>query len=297
MPNPVSALTLFYRGSLASCNYACSYCPFAKKRDSRAKLARDAQEVQRFLAWCASQQRGLRIMFTPWGEALTRRHYRQAMQDLLAMPHVLQVALQTNLAGPLAWLEALSPSARGKLALWTTYHPQQSNASKFLARCAYLRKQQVAHSVGMVALQAHFAEIQAMRAALPATTYLWLNAWDRRGPGYYSAEDLQWLTSIDPWFDYNHRARPSRGKPCRAGEDALLVDGNGDLQRCHFLEPGLGNLYQTPLDQILQAKPCPRYKCDCYLGYAQRKDLPFAEAFGEGVWARLGSSLLGAELT
>ena len=30
--------SILYRGPLASCNYDCPYCPFAKRRDSRAQL-------------------------------------------------------------------------------------------------------------------------------------------------------------------------------------------------------------------------------------------------------------------
>ena len=38
---------------------------------------------------------------------------------------------------------------------------------------------------------------------------------------------------------------------------------------------------------LLQERSCPRFKCDCYIGYAQRKDLPFQAVFGEGVLARI----------
>ncbi len=40
-------LTVLYRGELSSCNYACNYCPFAKRRDSRAQLQRDRVELQK----------------------------------------------------------------------------------------------------------------------------------------------------------------------------------------------------------------------------------------------------------
>lgn len=284
LPAELPPLTLYYRGSLASCNYACSYCPFAKRRDSRASLARDAAEVARFVAWCAQQTRPLRVLFTPWGEALVRRHYRVAMLSLAALPQVHQVAVQTNLAGPLSWLAQATP---GKLALWCTFHPEQCPQQRFLARVTRLQQMGIAHSVGMVALRDSLAQIVALRAALPPETYLWLNAYDRRGPGYYSADMLQALQQIDPWFDFNRRPLPSRGKPCRAGSEALSVDGAGEVQRCHFLPQRLGNLYQIPLSQLLQEQPCSRFKCDCFLGYAHRRDLPFADTFGTGVLARI----------
>lgn len=274
-----------YRGTLSSCNYACAYCPFAKKQDSRAVLARDAREVARFTAWVAQQTRAISVLFTPWGEALVRRHYRSAMQALAALPHVRQVALQTNLAGPLNWLDGMD--GREKIGLWCTYHPGQTTIARFVERCARLDAMGVRYSVGVVALHAHYDAIQALRAALPEHIYLWLNAYDRRGPGYYSAEDLAWLDAIDPWFAQSRRPVPSRGKGCFAGETSLSVDGDGELARCHFLPERLGNLYEDDLADMLRERSCPRFKCDCYIGYAQRKDLPFQAVFGNGVLARI----------
>ena len=284
---PPDSLSFLYRGTLSSCNYACAYCPFAKKQDSRAVLARDAREVARFTDWVAQQSRAISVLFTPWGEALVRRHYRSAMQTLAALPHVKQVALQTNLAGPLNWLDGMD--GREKIGLWCTYHPGQTTLARFLERCMRLDAMGVRYSVGVVALHEHYDAIRALRAALPPHVYLWLNAYDRRGPGYYAAQDLAWLDAIDPWFAQNRRPVPSRGKGCFAGETSLSVDGDGELARCHFLPERLGNLYQDDLADMLQERSCPRFKCDCYIGYAQRKDLPFQQLFGDGVLARLGT--------
>ena len=46
-------LSILWRGPLASCNYGCAYCPFAKKVDSRAELARDRRALERFVDWFA----------------------------------------------------------------------------------------------------------------------------------------------------------------------------------------------------------------------------------------------------
>lgn len=277
-------LSLLYRGTLESCNYACPYCPFAKRQDSRARLARDAAEVARFVDWAGRQQRALGILFTPWGEAIVRRHYRDAVLALARMAQVKTVAMQTNLSGPLGWLEDAEP---GKVALWCTYHPGQTTLARFIERCQRLEQMGVAFSAGVVALREHYDAIRALRAALAPRHYLWLNAYDRRGPGYYQAQELAWLDAIDPWFIHSRAPQPSRGKPCRTGQYALSVDGDGELQRCHFLPERLGNLYRDDLDQILAPKPCPRLKCDCYIGYAQRPDLPFQREFGLGVLARI----------
>lgn len=280
------SLSLLYRGTLASCNYACAYCPFAKKRDSRAALARDAREVARFVHWVSEAQRPISVLFTPWGEALVRRHYRHAMAQLAALPHVRQVALQTNLSGPLKWLDGLP--GREKIGLWCTYHPGETTLARFIERCTRLDTMGIRYSVGVVAMREHYPAIAELRAALPKHVYLWLNAYDRRGPGYYGEQDLAWLDAIDPWFAHNRRPLPSRGRGCLAGETALSVDGDGTLARCHFLPERLGNLYTDDLATILQERACPRHKCDCYIGYAQRKDLPYQQIFGDGVLARLG---------
>ncbi len=40
--------TICYRGSLKSCNYRCSYCPFSKHRASVQELEKDRQNFGRF---------------------------------------------------------------------------------------------------------------------------------------------------------------------------------------------------------------------------------------------------------
>lgn len=290
-------LTLLYRGTLASCNYSCTYCPFAKRRDSRATLARDAAELVRFVDWAARQAQELRVLFTPWGEALVRRHYREAMLKLAGMPHVSQVAAQTNLAAPLGWL---ADAPAGKLALWCTYHPSQTSLQRFVERCERLSALGVRYSVGMVAMREHFDDIEALRATLPASTHLWLNAYDQRGSGYYTQADLSWLDALDPWFRHGIEGTASRGKRCRTGEDVFSVDGAGEVQRCHFIPKRLGNLYVDGIDAMAASRPCSRFKCDCFIGYAHREDLPLHEQFGEGLLARIplpGHSGLGKPMT
>ena len=59
-------LTVLYRGALASCDYACPYRPFAKRRDSREQLRADRAALERFTAWAAAQRDDrLSVLFTP----------------------------------------------------------------------------------------------------------------------------------------------------------------------------------------------------------------------------------------
>lgn len=278
-------LTLLYRGELSSCNYDCGYCPFAKRRDSAAILERDAAALHRFSQW-VGQQRDLRlnILFTPWGEGLVRRYYRETLVRLSWLPQVERVAIQTNLATMPSWTAAAAP---GKLSLWCTYHPEQTTRARFLRRVGQLQALGVAHSIGMVGIRRFFPEIAALREALPASTYLWINAYHDEGPGYYRPEESNWLTGIDPWFDFNLSPRPSLGAPCQAGETALSVDGSGNIRRCHFVPTRYGNIYDAGWRAALQARVCPNTACDCYIGYMQRDDLPFHHEFGTGTPGRL----------
>ena len=70
-------ITILYRGPLASCDYDCSYCPFAKRRDTPEQLRADRAAVERFVDWVASQAtqspgKRISVLFTPWGEGLVR---------------------------------------------------------------------------------------------------------------------------------------------------------------------------------------------------------------------------------
>lgn len=266
-------LTLLYRGTLTSCNYDCGYCPFAKRAESRNSLARDRREVERFVSWCEQSSDALELLFTPWGEALVRQHYRDAIVKLSHARAVRAVGVQTNLSRSVEWLRAARVS---RVSLWCTYHPSQIQRDRYLARCHQLSEMGVPYSVGMVALSSDIDEIIAMRLALPAQVYLWLNAYDQRGSNYYTSAQVNTLTAIDPHFAYQLNPQPSTGARCRAGASALSVDGAGEVRACHFLRASLGNLYDGSYRIHLRGQLCPRNRCDCYIGYALRDDLPFA---------------------
>ena len=279
------ALALFYRGVLASCNYDCSYCPFAKRRDTRATLAQDAADLQRFATWVAEHTHTrFNLLFTPWGEALTRRHYRDAIVYLSHLPHIERVAVQTNLSNHPHWL---ADANAGKVSLWCSYHPQETPRQRFLERIDTLAGLGVAHSVGMVGKRDLFAEIGALREQLPPHTYLWINAYWDEGRDYYRTGEGEWLSQIDPWFAFNLVPTPSLGVACAAGEGVLSVAGDGALKRCHFVPAHIGNLYTDSLASVLRPRVCPNTLCDCYIGYVQRKDLPFMQQFGVGALGRV----------
>jgi hypothetical protein len=282
-------LSILYRGRLSSCNYDCAYCPFAKRRDTRATLQRDAADLARFVEWASTQtERSLSILFTPWGEGLVRKHYREAMVALSQLPQVQRVAIQTNLCIGTRWLDDADSS---KIAFWCTYHPSQTPRAAFLARCRELGRRSIRHSVGMVAMREHFDEIVRLRDALPVDTPMWLNAYDQREPDYYSDAQLALMRAIDPHIDFNLAPPPSLGAPCATGERVVSVDGDGNVRRCHFVATPLGNLYDGSFEAQLRPRACPNAVCDCFIGYVHRTDLPFARDYADGQLERIPASM------
>ena len=134
-------LDILYRGPLASCNYGCEYCPFAKKKDDREALsARDEQhrevEAVRRVARGATAHGSARRP----RHAVGRGRWSAAgiatwLGELSHLPQIRRCAVQTNLSAPLDWVARANPD---KLALWCTYHPEWTTEAKFLAQCCTL---------------------------------------------------------------------------------------------------------------------------------------------------------------
>jgi MoaA/NifB/PqqE/SkfB family radical SAM enzyme len=278
--------SILYRGPLSSCNYGCEYCPFAKHQEGPEELAADERALARFIAWVRKQgARGheISVLFTPWGEALIRRWYQEGMVELTGMPHVRKAAIQTNLSCRLDWTARCD---RGKLGLWCTYHPTETSREKFLARCRELGARQVRYSVGVVGLKEHADDLSWLRRELPAGVYVWVNAFKRQ-EDYYSAEDLEQFTAIDPLFPMNAVRHASRGEACRCGESVFAVDGEGTMRRCHFIKTPIGNIYADGWERALSPQPCSNDTCGCHIGYVHMPSLRLDEVFGEGILERI----------
>jgi MoaA/NifB/PqqE/SkfB family radical SAM enzyme len=260
-------LSILYRGSLSSCNYACTYCPFAKHQESRQNTKLE-----------------LSIFFTPYGEALVRKRYQEAMVVLSQLEHVGKVVIQTNLSGSLTWLERANVS---KVALWCTYHPSQVSRAKFLKRCGELIRHGVRFSVGGVAMTEQIPELEQLRHELPKNVYLWLNAFDRRGKHYYDQANFERLKAIDPLFELNTKRYSSRGSECRAGETVIAVDEHGTMRRCHFIDQKIGNIYNPDFLAALQPRACTRSFCDCHIGYVHMPQLGLYDVFQAGILERI----------
>lgn len=281
-------LTILYRGPLASCDYDCPYCPFAKRRDTPEQLRADRRALERFTGWVSRQDHRVSVLFTPWGEGLVRSWYRRALTDLSHLPHVERVAIQTNLSGRAAWTSGADLT---RLALWATYHPGQVPHERFLGKCRDLTARGVRFSVGIVGRPEHLDAARRLRRDLPPSTYLWVNA--AEGYAYDDAEAASW-TEIDPLFPVSRHPHPSRGLACRTGETVVSVDGDGTVRRCHFVPTVLGNLYDGSFRDALAPRPCPLDTCDCHIGYVHLAPLGLYDTFAGGVLERI-PALLGRD--
>lgn len=275
---------ILYRGPLSSCNYACDYCPFAKHAESRAELAKDRAALERFVAWAGQQHRDrLGILFTPWGEALIRPWYQDALAGLTHLDHVERAVIQTNLSCSLAWVEACRLD---RLALWATFHPTEISLDAFVAKVRQLHEQGVRFSVGVVGKREHFDAIRDLRAALPGEVYFWVNAF-KRMPGYYSEEEARELEIMDPHFPVNNKRHASLGKRCQAGETSFAVDGDGVMRRCHFVAAPIGNIYAADWRAALRGRTCPNTVCSCHIGYVYLEPLRQDLIYGKNVLERI----------
>lgn len=279
-------LSILYRGPLSSCNYGCTYCPFAKHHETRAEHEADRLDLERFVGWVRDRRHDeISVFFTPWGEALIRRRYQQAFITLSNLEHVQKVAIQTNLSCSLGWVEACD---KRRIALWTTYHPSEVSRDKFLARCRELDRRGVQYSVGVVGIQDYADEIEAVRAALPPHVYLWINAYKRK-TDYYPAKMIERFKAVDPLFLLNNTRHPSQGKACRTGETVISVYGDGTAQRCHFIKQPIGNIYDAGFEQMLKPRVCTNPTCDCHIGYVHLETLGLDDIFGDGILERIPS--------
>jgi MoaA/NifB/PqqE/SkfB family radical SAM enzyme len=275
---------VLYRGPLSSCNYACSYCPFAKRLETTAELDHDKQALERFLGWVAVQTHGrFGIFFTPWGEALVRRWYQDALVALTGLDHVERAVIQTNLSCRLDWVDRCRLE---RLALWATFHPSEVTRSRFVAKVRSLHERGVRLSVGVVGLREHFDDIARLREEVPAGVYVWVNAF-KRISDYYSEAEAARLTSIDPYFPQNNQHHPSFGAECAAGETSFTVDGEGTMRRCHFVGGPIGNIFLPDWQSALQPRPCPKATCSCHIGYVYLKGLRQDTLYADNLLERI----------
>lgn len=256
------------------------------KQETAQPLAKDRQGLETFVEWASLQGTAghrLSIFFNPYGEGLIHRWYKEAMISLSNMEHVEKVAIQTNLSANLDFIHKLN---RNKAAFWATYHPGQVSEDKFLTQCMTLYENNVPFSVGSVGIRSAFPAIASLRAALPESVYLWVNAYKDK-PDYYTAEDLSILSKIDPHFAVNAMDYESLGQTCNAGNEVFYVQGAGLVKRCYKDRGVIGNLYRDGLEGLSAVRACRMKVCDCYIGYIHMPELKLQNIYGSGLLERI----------
>ena len=92
---------ILYRGSLKSCNYHCSYCPFSKHSMSERELEKDRIQWFSFVESVQRKAEAMHIgalMVVPYGEAMIHSWYWQGLAYLSAQAEIDAVGIQTNLS-------------------------------------------------------------------------------------------------------------------------------------------------------------------------------------------------------
>lgn len=277
-----STWRILYRGSLDSCNYDCSYCPFAKKKNTRAELLYDKESLERFTDWVSTREEQISILLTPWGEGLIRSYYQKSMVALSHFPNVSKIAIQTNLSCSLSWIDQVN---KDTFALWITYHPGEVSLDKLIEKCLMLKGKGISFSVGVVGLREHFEDIELLKKAL-SDSYVWVNSY-KKDQNYYSNAEQEWLTSMDTFFPINNKVYETKGKLCAAGNTSFSVNERGDVFPCHFIKNKLGNIYTDEIETVLAPKKCINDTCKCYIGYINLNELNLDAVYGNQLLERI----------
>lgn len=269
--------TILYRGSLKSCNYHCSYCPFSKRKISRSELDRDKMQWYSFLESLAEKAAALYIhalMVIPYGEALIHPWYWEGLARLSALEIMDAVGAQTNLS--FSDRESLTHFCQaggnlGKLRLWATFHPEMISAKDFAEKCIRLNQAGITLCAGAVGVPKNIEQICRLRALLPEEIYLWINKMDCRkeihAKEMYTEAELATFLEIDPYF-IQELTWP-RSDPAKC-EGRLLLEGDGRLRACN-IGPSLDGTWSQQSGPA-RAPSCSRKKCSCYLAYGGQKD-------------------------
>ena len=131
----------YYRGSLKSCNYSCSYCPFSKRAYSRQNIQKDQEAFLRFTDHMVKQQNGGAVQVVPYGEALIYPYYWKGLAALSKSPAIDAVGAQSNFSFPVGQMLAVYQKHggdMGKLRLWGTFHPEMTSVGQFAQQCHLL---------------------------------------------------------------------------------------------------------------------------------------------------------------
>ncbi len=291
--------TICYRGSLKSCNYRCSYCPFSKHKASAQELEKDRQSFERFCESIADRATGFDIgavFVVPYGEASIHRWYWEGLGRLAGLDGLERVGLQTNLSFAveecLAVFDLYSGDAsrenggessrksnkeacRRKLCIWATFHPEMTDMDTFVDKCHRLVENGVNLCVGAVGVPQNIVLLGRLRERLSPNLYLWINKMDGLGRAYTEEEKRVFL-ELDPLFGLECGSPAADAAMCG---DRCFVEADGRIRTCNISRVKAGNWYQSEAAEIFRSL-CGKKRCSCYLAYGGRTDFEGRQFFG-----------------
>lgn len=258
----------FYRGSLKSCNYHCSYCPFSKRRaSSRTELERDEKELSRFVDRILEEEgEHFAVQIVPYGEALIHPYYMKELARLSQGQWVDLLGCQSNFSFSVEEMLEIYESHGGmlqKLRLWGTFHPEMTTVEAFVSQCERLEEKGVRFCAGVVGDPRQITLIRQLRAKLSRDIYLWINRMDGMGRGY-QAEEIAAFSEIDPYFRIELSKNVGNKKACL---NSCFVEADGTMRHCNIATGSFGNLYET---YSWQENPCRQKRCYCFLAYCNQ---------------------------
>ena len=302
--------TICYRGSLKSCNYRCSYCPFSKHRASVQELEKDRQNFGRFCESIADRAAEFDIgavFVVPYGEASIHRWYWEGLGRLAGLDSLERVGLQTNLSFSVEEclaifdlysgdanrengresdresdketsekiVRGISGAARRKLRIWATFHPEMTDIEKFADKCHRLADSGVNLCVGAVGAPQNIPLLGRLRERLSPDLYLWINKMDGLGRAYTEEEKRAFL-ELDPFFGLECGSPAADAAMC---SDRCFVEADGRIRACNIGRIKEGNWYQSEQKEIFRPL-CGKKRCSCYLAYGGRADFEGRQFFG-----------------
>lgn len=265
----------YYRGSLKSCNYSCSYCPFSKKREGKHEAGKDEEALLSFVDKLLTiNESGNALLVVPYGEALRYGYYWRELGRLSESFAFDAVGAQTNLsfsAEEMLDIYARNSGRMDKLRLWCTFHPEMTTIEQFVEKCKILSFYHIHYCVGAVGVPGQIKELRELKRALPQGVYMWLNKMDGLGRNYTEKETKEFL-EIDSYFKQELACHRADVKSCHHN---LFVEANGTMRRCNLSRYSVGNLYEMEGEswlrevdkRLFQQVNCGRRECSCYLAY------------------------------
>ncbi len=266
---------VLYRGSLKSCNYHCSYCPFSKHGMTQKELKQDQEQWFAFVRRMQIQAEASgthAVMITPYGEALIHAWYWEGLAGLSRLPQIEAAGAQTNLGFSVSWAAGIFEKHGGnakKLRLWATFHPEMTTVDAFARACEQLAATGIQISAGAVGVPENIDLLRQLRRQLPNDIYVWINRMDGLGRAY-TEKEIQAFSQLDPYFYRELQVHPANAKECT---QRLFTEGDGRLRMCN-----ISTVLRS--SQEREAGVCGRKRCSCYLAYGGRNNLVNQMLFG-----------------